>query len=304
MFQKGHLVGGPRPLGHIVLGQAVAKVNQQPTAYSDSATTAYQTPVDIDLDGSIDASSAEVTAHPVNGVVTINASNGVATYTPDDGFSGADSFEYRVADMERKWSEPVAVNLLVEPLQRFFTKLSSAAGSYMGLANTITMAGNFEIEFAGTFKSAGFYLTATRSDGSSRTLVFNDKFYLESGYNSADFADDTWLDDGKLHKFSYRRTDGTIFVYVDGTFLTLVATTRNVIIEALFSQFGSTTSVPYYDGYIESVKLWVGGTRDSVPLSHEWALNSDGVNGVELDFVGGNHLSRENLTSNTLSYSH
>ena len=85
----------------------VNSVNDAPIAVDDSETTAYETPVsidvlvnDYDIDGSIDPTSVENTGllQASHGSISINGTTGAITYTPDNGYSGADSFEYKVFD--------------------------------------------------------------------------------------------------------------------------------------------------------------------------------------------------------------
>jgi hypothetical protein len=80
----------------------VTPVNDNPVAVNDSATTPAGTPVsvavlanDSDLDG--DALSVTAVTNGANGSAVRNA-NGTVTYTPNAGFSGADSFTYTVSD--------------------------------------------------------------------------------------------------------------------------------------------------------------------------------------------------------------
>lgn len=80
-------------------------VNDGPTAADDSYSTGYQTALtiaasgvlanDSDIDG--DALTAALNTDPTHGSVTVNA-DGSFTYTPDAGFSGADSFTYDADD--------------------------------------------------------------------------------------------------------------------------------------------------------------------------------------------------------------
>jgi ELWxxDGT repeat protein len=104
-------------LGPVVSGQNVfyagldvtgnelyAIPNDAPTAAADSATATGGQPVtvsvlanDFDPDGTIDASTVLPVQPPAHGSVLLNA-NGTITYTPASGYSGSDSFTYRVAD--------------------------------------------------------------------------------------------------------------------------------------------------------------------------------------------------------------
>ncbi|MET0231169.1 MAG: Ig-like domain-containing protein, partial [Rhodanobacteraceae bacterium] len=75
--------------------------NRPPVAVDDAATTAFQTPIainvlanDSDPDGDPLAISGVTT--PANGAVS--ASGGTITYTPANGFSGIDRFTYSIDD--------------------------------------------------------------------------------------------------------------------------------------------------------------------------------------------------------------
>ncbi|SDS30716.1 tandem-95 repeat protein [Christiangramia echinicola] len=82
----------------------VGAVNDAPIANDDTANTSEDTEVtvavldnDSDLDGDILTVTITEDQQPVNGTVTVNA-DGTVTYTPDDNFNGADSFEYTISD--------------------------------------------------------------------------------------------------------------------------------------------------------------------------------------------------------------
>jgi sugar lactone lactonase YvrE len=78
--------------------------NQPPNAVNDSASTAMNTAVNInvvsndtDPNGNLNPNSVTVTAPPSNGSVTNNG-NGVLQYTPNNNFTGTDTFPYQVCD--------------------------------------------------------------------------------------------------------------------------------------------------------------------------------------------------------------
>jgi hypothetical protein len=78
--------------------------NPAPIAVNDSFTTPYLTPVsgnvalnDSDPDG--DALTFTVVTQPANGTVSMTGV-GAFTYTPNSGYSGTDSFTYRVTDAD------------------------------------------------------------------------------------------------------------------------------------------------------------------------------------------------------------
>ena len=83
----------------------VNPINDPPEAVNDTATTLEDDPVDIDVlandsdvDGNLDSASVNVTVGPSNGGTSVNASNGVITYTKTGDFNGVDSFTYEVCD--------------------------------------------------------------------------------------------------------------------------------------------------------------------------------------------------------------
>jgi hypothetical protein len=93
--------------------------NQAPDANADSASTAYETAVTIDVlandtdnDGSLNASTVTVTLDAQHGTTSVNA-DGSITYTPNASYSGADDFAYSVQDNEAATSDSVLVSVTV-----------------------------------------------------------------------------------------------------------------------------------------------------------------------------------------------
>ncbi len=93
------------------------EISANPVAVDDSAKTQQETPVVIDLvsndsdkDGDLLVSSVEVKTQPMQGSVTVDA-NGKATYTPNTGSHGTDTFTYVVYDKEGNPSEPATVTV-------------------------------------------------------------------------------------------------------------------------------------------------------------------------------------------------
>ena len=77
------------------------KPNRAPKAEDDSASTKYETAVRVDVlkndsDADGDELSIKSFTQPENG--SVKEENGKLTYTPNDGFSGEDSFTYMVTD--------------------------------------------------------------------------------------------------------------------------------------------------------------------------------------------------------------
>jgi hypothetical protein len=99
----------------------VIQVKHPPVANDDSATTPEDTPVEInatdndsDVDNNLDPSTATVMGDPSNGTVTNNG-DGTFTYTPNENFSGTDSFVYQVCDTD-ELCDTATVNIDVTPV--------------------------------------------------------------------------------------------------------------------------------------------------------------------------------------------
>jgi hypothetical protein len=86
-----------------VNGRPVA-VNDAVGVKSDGSVVIDPLANDHDLDGDLDPASVVVTAPPAHGTVTVDPLTGRVTYVPDPGYSGPDSFTYRVCDT----GDPVA----------------------------------------------------------------------------------------------------------------------------------------------------------------------------------------------------
>ncbi len=80
------------------------------TASSDSEGT----PGTADPIVAVDFLMAELVEDPLHGLLTLNA-NGSFSYTPDDGFSGTDSFRYKLTDGENDESNKATVTIDVKP---------------------------------------------------------------------------------------------------------------------------------------------------------------------------------------------
>lgn len=106
-FTLGYLTNGPTLTGTVSLASLT-------NASNDSATTAQNFPVDIDIlanDFYSELEEITITDGPANGDVTINPNNTV-TYTPDTDYVGSDSFTYTIED-ENDTSAPATVNITV-----------------------------------------------------------------------------------------------------------------------------------------------------------------------------------------------
>ncbi len=86
----------------------VAAVNDVPVAGNDLATTDEDVAVTVAVtandsdveDGTVDPTSVTITSAPSNGTITAINADGSVEYTPDADFSGTDTFEYQVCDLD------------------------------------------------------------------------------------------------------------------------------------------------------------------------------------------------------------
>jgi serine-aspartate repeat-containing protein C/D/E len=116
-------------------------VNAPPVAVNDTASTAVDIPVlinvsanDTDSDGWLNLSSINITVPPQHGNVTVY-SNGTVLYTPDPGYTGNDSFEYTIKDNENATSNTATVNITITAGELCISgfKLNQSTGT--GIAN-------------------------------------------------------------------------------------------------------------------------------------------------------------------------
>ncbi|MBU3123419.1 tandem-95 repeat protein, partial [Sinomicrobium sp. 2019215] len=89
-------------------------------ANDDSAVTPLDTPVDIDIlandvagNAAIDPATVTIMSQPGNGMAEVDPVSGVATYTPDTGFEGEDSFTYTVKDDDGYTTNEATVTITV-----------------------------------------------------------------------------------------------------------------------------------------------------------------------------------------------
>ena len=92
------------------------ETNADPVAVNDSATTAYGTAVTIGVlnnDSDSDGDTLSIAGVTQGGNGSVSISGRRVVYTPDDGFSGSDSFSYTVSD-GNGGTDTASVNVTVE----------------------------------------------------------------------------------------------------------------------------------------------------------------------------------------------
>ena len=97
----------------------IVDINDAPEAVPDVVSVLENTPTviailanDSDIDGSV--TTATITTGPNNGSIQITGNE--VTYTPNDNFTGSDSFSYRAVDDDVDTSEIVTVSITINPI--------------------------------------------------------------------------------------------------------------------------------------------------------------------------------------------
>jgi uncharacterized repeat protein (TIGR01451 family)/gliding motility-associated-like protein len=95
-------------------------IPSKPVAIDDVAKTSFNTPVDINIllndkeDGSpFQKNSVEIIDKPLHGTIRVNA-DGTVTYTPFSGYTGTDTFTYRVKDANGNWTNIATGTITIE----------------------------------------------------------------------------------------------------------------------------------------------------------------------------------------------
>lgn len=142
-------------LGGLVSNQATVTivVNEPPTAQPDSVTTPEDTTGtfnvaqnDTDIDGTIAASTVEITSEPQHGSATVDL-QGRIVYTPDANYFGPDSLRYTVEDNRGGVSSPGLVTINVTPVNDPPTPVDDTAKGVGGVATVVdVLANDFDID--------------------------------------------------------------------------------------------------------------------------------------------------------------
>ncbi|MFK8028979.1 MAG: Ig-like domain-containing protein [Gammaproteobacteria bacterium] len=115
---------------------SVSDVNEAPVANSDTATSAEDDSVVIDLlandtdpESNIATDSVSVVLQASNGAVVVDGSTGQATYTPNAEYFGTDMFSYQVSDTEGLVSNTANVAVTVTSVDDAPVALNDTATS-------------------------------------------------------------------------------------------------------------------------------------------------------------------------------
>ena len=192
--------------------------DEPPVAQADTVGTTVDIPVTFDPRGN-DSSpkglplTVELVTSPSHGSVNVEP-DGRVTYTPNAGFVGSDSFEYRVTDGELA-SLPVLVTVTVSPVNTAPVAVGDGYG--VGAGGTLTMPAPGVL--GNDTDAEGDVLTAVLVVGPAHgTLTFNTDgsftYTPNAGYSGTD-------------SFTYAANDGTLDSEVATVTLTVTATPVN-----------------------------------------------------------------------------
>ena len=153
----------------------IDNTQEPPVAVDDSATTAEDTPVTIDVlsndsdpDGTVDPSTVTIVTPPSNGTLVVNA-DGTVDYTPNPNYNGPDSFSYTVEDNEGNVSNVATVNLTIDNTQEPPVAVDDSAITAEDTPVTISILDN-DSDPDGTLDPSTVTITTPPANG---TLVVN-----------------------------------------------------------------------------------------------------------------------------------
>ena len=144
--------GGKRSEATDVLVDVIA-VNDAPVSLPDGALTrsAQSLIIDVlsndsDVEGALNRGSLEIVSGPANGLAAVDFVSGRVVYSPAPGFSGDDSFSYRVADGDGIYSDTALVSVTVLPADAVTNVAPAAANDFIlvdeDVSATIEVIGN------------------------------------------------------------------------------------------------------------------------------------------------------------------
>ncbi|MFT6850372.1 MAG: PKD repeat protein [Sphingobacteriales bacterium] len=158
--------------------------NFAPRAKNDVATTDQDLAVnvkvlanDIDVDGQLDVQTLAVTIDATNGTTTVNVSESTITFTPNQGYSGVDSFQYTICDdADETLCDSAWVTVTVNKVA---TSVNSNANAVKVYPNPASDMINIELTGSGTstvriFNVLGKTVYSTQTSLKSFAIDVND----------------------------------------------------------------------------------------------------------------------------------
>lgn len=148
----------------------ITSLNQAPVAVDDNATTLINITTVVDIlandtdDSNIDATSVNIVSGATNGILSVDATTGQITYTPNQNFIGTETITYTVCDDGQPsstilCSNTATVTIVVSPLNVQGNLMSSSATPLQN-STVILVEQNGNLLIASqttTTDAAGFY---------------------------------------------------------------------------------------------------------------------------------------------------
>ncbi|RZK73227.1 MAG: T9SS type B sorting domain-containing protein, partial [Pedobacter sp.] len=166
-----------------------------PKAADDKATTMFSKPVTIPIIAndtkdvaSFDLTTIEIVSQPQHGTVKIN-SDGTVTYTPNDGYTGTETFTYRIKDAYGNYTNIATVTVLVEGL--FFGNVITPDGDGKNDAWVIVGANNYdriEVEFYNRWGNQVYINKNYKNDWSGERLNEGTYYYTVRLYKGSSYT--------------------------------------------------------------------------------------------------------------------
>lgn len=281
--------------------------------------------------------SYSVTAQGSNGTVTMNSSNGQWTYTPDESFSGTDTFNIRATGGGLSDIETITVTVNDDS----DVNIHSSALQFDGVNDVVSVAHDNNLNLSASGFTVELWVNAEGSGGDAGLLdkmdqtptsIFNGWklnlnnvgtapiFYI--GDDDAFFAvgHTTAINDGAWHHVAavYDANNSTIEIYVDG-----VAGGSPVSVSSLtVSQFANTENLligsdssaanPSLNGMMDDVRIWseartaqeIADNFDKSLTGNETNLEAywkfDQADGATItDVTGNGHNATLGINNNT-----
>ncbi|NQU87548.1 MAG: tandem-95 repeat protein [Mariniphaga sp.] len=180
----------------------VLQVNDAPYVIDDTDNTAYETSVttpvlrnDFDFELNIDRKSVLIETNANNGNLYVNPSLGTVTYTPHSGFSGVDTYQYRVFDFGGLSSVgTVTITVGEQPAIAPIANDDIVSTNYETAINNIDVAGN-DFDENGNLNPLSTTITQAPSNGTLVVGADGKLGYIpNNGFTGIDIANYT-IDD-------------------------------------------------------------------------------------------------------------
>ncbi len=150
------------------------KVHEPPIANPDSATTAEETPVTIDVlandtdpsGATIIPSSVTITTQPAHGTVSVDPSTGNVLYSPAFNYSGTDTFKYTITDTNGVTSAPGLVTITITFVPKAPVAANDVAGTAVNTPVTVNVLAN-DIDYDSTLVPSSVTITTAPLNGTA-----------------------------------------------------------------------------------------------------------------------------------------